>query len=237
MLSAIEIDKVGKRFGDHRALAAIELELAAGSVCALLGANGAGKTTLLGILSTLVRASTGAVRYLDGDKPRDVDDRLRADIGLLAHSSLCYGELDALENLRFFATLYGADRGDARAHALLDEVGLERSARTRPVRTYSRGMVQRLALARALLGRPSLLLLDEPFTGLDRDGALALGARLGQAKADGAIVVCVTHDLEAIAGVTDHVAILRRGKLAFEARDAAGYDYPALRDHYHRHAS
>jgi heme exporter protein A len=97
-------------------------------------------------------------------------------------------------------------------------------------------MVQRLALARALLARPSLLLLDEPFTGLDRGGALALGRRLGQAKAEGAIVVCVTHDLEAIAGVTDHVVVLRRGKVACDQRDPAGYSYAGLRDHYHRHA-
>ena len=236
MLSSIVVEKVSKRYGDHRALAAVDLTLTAGSVCALLGPNGAGKSTLLGILSTLVRATAGTVGYLEGERRRKLDDRLRADIGLLAHSSLCYGELDALENLRFFATLYGSDRSEARAHALLDEVGLEPSARTRPVRTYSRGMVQRLALARALLGRPSLLLLDEPFTGLDRDGALALGARLGQAKADGAIVVCVTHDLEAIAGVTDHVVVLRRGKVACDQRDPAGYSYAGLRDHYHRHA-
>lgn len=235
-ISAVAVDKVGKRFGDHRALSGVELRLTAGSVCALLGPNGAGKSTLLAILSTLSRPTTGAVRYLDGDATRAVDDRLRADIGLLAHASLCYGELTGLENLEFFATLYGVADGPARARALLDEVGLEPAARGRAVRTYSRGMVQRLALARALLARPSLLLLDEPFTGLDRGGALALGQRLGQAKADGAIVVCITHDLEAIAGVTDHVVVLRRGKVACDLRDPAGYGYAALREHYHRHA-
>ncbi|MEZ4399928.1 MAG: ABC transporter ATP-binding protein [Kofleriaceae bacterium] len=236
MLTSIVVEKVGKRFGEHRALAGVEVEFTAGSVCALLGPNGAGKTTLLGILSTLVRATAGTVGYLDGTARRPIDDRLRADIGLLAHTSLCYGELTAVENLEFFATLYGLADGPARGRALLAEVGLEAPAWTRPVRTYSRGMVQRLALARALLARPSLLLLDEPFTGLDRGGAMALGARLGQAKADGAIVVCVTHDLEAIAGVTDHVVVLRRGKLACDQRQAAGYSYAELRDHYHRHA-
>ena len=236
MLSRIVVERVGKRFGEHRALAAVDLTLAAGSVCALLGPNGAGKTTLVGILSTLVRASTGTVRYLDGEAALDIDDRLRRDIGLLAHSSLCYGELSAIENLVFFAALYGVADAEARATALLDEVGLEPRARTRAVRTYSRGMVQRLALARALLARPSLLLLDEPFTGLDRGGALALGERLGRAKAEGAIVVCVTHDLEAIAGVTDHVVVLRRGKVACDEHDAAGFSYAALREVYHRHA-
>ena len=236
MLSSIVVEKVSKRYGDHRALAAVDLTLTAGSVCALLGPNGAGKSTLLGVLSTLVRATAGTVGYLEGERRRKLDDRLRADIGLLAHSSLCYGELTAIENLEFFATLYGVADGPARARTLLDEVGLDARARARAVRTYSRGMVQRLALARALLARPSLLLLDEPFTGLDRGGALALGARLGQAKADGAIVVCVTHDLEAIAGVTDHVAILVGGKLACDERDPAGYSYAALRERYHAHA-
>jgi len=119
--------------------------------------------------------------------------------------------------------------------AVLDRVGLEPRARTRAARTYSRGMVQRLALARALLTQPSLLLLDEPFTGLDRGGALALGAELGKLRDGGAIVVVVTHDLEAIAGRTDHVAILRRGQLVFEERGT--YDYERLKDVYHQHAN
>jgi len=114
-------------------------------------------------------------------------------------------------------------------------VGLEPRARGRAARTYSRGMVQRLALARALLTRPSLLLLDEPFTGLDRDGALALGEQLGVLRDAGAIVVVVTHDLEAIAGRADHVAILRRGQLVFE--DRGTYSYERMKDLYHHHAN
>jgi heme exporter protein A len=234
-LSRVEVRGLGKRYGQHRALANVELSLAAGEVCALLGPNGAGKTTLIGILSTLVRPTAGQVRYLDGDGERASDDRLRAEIGLLAHASLCYGELSAIENLVFFAGLYGVADAAGRAATLLDEVGLEPRARTQPARTYSRGMLQRLALARALLARPSLLLLDEPFTGLDRDGAQALGQRLGRAKADGAIVV--THDLEAIAGVTDHAVVLRGGKLAGRERAAAGFSYAELRELYHRHAA
>ena len=120
--------------------------------------------------------------------------------------------------------------------AALDRVGLDARARDRAARTYSRGMVQRLALARALLTRPSLVLLDEPFTGLDRGGAIALGAELGALRDGGAIVVVVTHDLEAIAGVTDHVAVLREGKLVHEDRRAAGFDYDELKATYHAHA-
>jgi heme exporter protein A len=236
-LTGVEVSGLSKRFGQHRALAGVDLTLAAGEVCALLGPNGAGKSTLLAVLSTLMRPTAGAVRYLGGGGARAVDDRLRTEIGMLAHASLCYGELSAIENLRFFAGLYGVADGEARARALLDEVGLEPRARDQPARTYSRGMLQRLALARALLGRPSLLLLDEPFTGLDRDGAQALGHRLGRAKADGAIVLVVTHDLEAIAGVTDHAVVLRAGKIAGRERATDGFSYAALRELYHRHAA
>jgi heme exporter protein A len=258
-LDQVQIRKVGKRYGSERALAGVTLDLAAGSMCALLGHNGAGKTTLLGIVSTLVRPSGGTVEYRAQGGAVSGSD-VRREIGLLAHSSLCYGELTARENLELFAGLYDGDgsareideRSESRGRGpagsaggegagplsidgLLDRVGLDAKARDRAARTYSRGMLQRLALARALLTRPSLLLLDEPFTGLDRDGALALGAELGALRDAGAIVVVVTHDLEAIAGRTDHVAILRRGQLVCEERGA--YTYEQLKDLYHRHAN
>ena len=234
-LSRVAARKVGKRFGEQRALAGVDLDLAAGEVCALLGPNGAGKSTLLGVLSTLVRPTSGDVSYVAGDVALSADDRLRREIGLLAHASLCYGELTGLENLRFFGQLYGVADPTARAHQLLDEVGLDAKARARPARTYSRGMTQRLALARALVAEPSLLLLDEPFTGLDRGGALALGRRLGQARKDGAIILVVTHDLEAIAEVTDHVVVLRRGQVAHVERKP-GFTYAELRGIYDQHA-
>jgi heme exporter protein A len=230
-VGAVKIDKVGKRFGTERALHGVSLELGAGSMCALLGHNGAGKTTLLGIVSTLVRPTAGEVTYRHADRAITGAD-VRGEIGLLAHASLCYGELTATENLELVAGLYGIS---ADISSLLDQVGLDKRARDRAARTYSRGMVQRLALARALLTKPSLLLLDEPFTGLDRDGALALGQQLGELKAAGAIVVVVTHDLEAIAGRTDHVAILRRGQLVCD--EHGEYSYEALKDLYHRHAN
>jgi len=233
-LDRVQITKVGKRYGSERALAGVSLELTAGSMCALLGHNGAGKTTLLGIVSTLVRPTGGSVQYRAGQRELSAAE-VRGEIGMLAHASLCYGDLTARENLALFAGLYGVPGDPAVIDAMLDRVGLDRKARDRAARTYSRGMAQRLALARALLTRPSLLLLDEPFTGLDRDGALALGEQLGALRDAGAIVVVVTHDLEAIAGRTDHVAILRRGQLVFEERGA--YTYAALKDTYHRHAN
>lgn len=233
-LDRVKITKVAKRYGNERALANVSLELGARSMCALLGHNGAGKTTLLGLLSTLVSPNDGRITY----HSRDAEvhgEAVRREIGLLAHSSLCYGELTARENLSLFAGLYSVDGTAATIEAVLDRVGLDVRARDRAARTYSRGMLQRLSLARALLTKPSLLLLDEPFTGLDRGGALALGAELGTLRDAGAIVVVVTHDLEAIADRTDHVAILRRGQLVFEDRGA--YDYEQLKDLYHRHAN
>jgi len=235
-IDQVRVTKLAKRFGHHRALAGVDLQLDAGKVCALLGPNGAGKTTLLGILSTLVRPSSGAVEYRARGKAVSASDTLRREIGLLAHATLCYGELSAVENLVFFAGLYGVANPRVRAAELLDQVGLDERARARPARTYSRGMWQRLALARALLARPSVVLLDEPFTGLDRGGAIALGTRLAEVKAAGAIVVVVTHDLEAIAGVTDHVAVLRNGKLVHEDRPPQVLSYDQLKAIYHGHA-
>jgi heme exporter protein A len=232
-LDRVEIKKVAKRYGSERALAGVTLELRRGSMCALLGHNGAGKTTLLGLLSTLVRPNAGSIRYESDGKPVDGDE-VRREIGMLAHQSLCYAELTAIENLELFAGLYDIANPDIKG--LLDRVGLEERARDRAARTYSRGMQQRLALARALLTRPSLVLLDEPFTGLDRGGALALGAQLGELKATGAMVVVVTHDLEAIADRADHLAILRRGSLVFEERGDA-YSYDQLKAIYHQHAN
>jgi heme exporter protein A len=235
-IDAVVLRGVTKRYGDERALANVAVELRGGSVCALLGHNGAGKSTLIGILSTLVQVTSGSVEYSAGGKPVASSRALRREIGLLAHASLCYAELSAVENLLLFAELYEVPLQLAEAEALLHEVGLVTSAHHRVARTYSRGMWQRLALARALLARPSLVLLDEPFTGLDRGGALALGKSLGALKASGALVVVVTHDLEAIAELTDHVVVLRRGAVVHEDR-RSGYTYEEFKELYHRHAS
>jgi heme exporter protein A len=144
-----------------------------------------------------------------------------------------------MENLAFYGRLYDVPNASARATELLDEVGLDVDARLRPAGTYSRGMTQRLALARALLHDPQVLLLDEPFTGLDRKGAEALSRTLVGAKERGCLVLVVTHDLESIGDVTDHVVVLRRGKLVHEDSresrdDSAGFSYQELKEIYHR---
>jgi heme exporter protein A len=233
-IDAIEVTQLTKRYGFHRALAGVSLEFQAGQLCALLGPNGAGKSTLLGILSTLVRPSAGKVRYRRGREAAASGAELRRSIGVLAHDSFLYGELTGVENLAFYAKLYGVVDASARARALLDEVGLDEAARHRQARTYSRGMAQRLALARTLLHDPQVLLLDEPFTGLDRAGAAALSRTLARARAERRVVIVVSHDLEALAGETDHVVVLRRGKVAFDERAERGYAYDELKDIYHR---
>jgi heme exporter protein A len=199
-----------KVYGRHRALAGVDLTLRAGQATALLGPNGAGKSTLVGILSTMVTPTAGTVRYGGAEVG---EDELRGTIGLIAHESLCYGDLTGRENLAFFARLYGVADATGAADALLERVGLADAA-GRSARTYSRGMLQRLAVARAIVHKPQLLLADEPFTGLDRDGAALLAEILREERARGCILVVVTHDFDAVTPLIDHVVVLARGRVA-----------------------
>jgi heme exporter protein A len=230
----MRIDAVGvaKVYGRQRALGGasrgIDLTLAPGEAVALLGPNGAGKSTLLAILATLVAPSSGEVRY-DG---RAADEQVRRAIGVVAHESLCYGDLSGRENIEFFARLYGVAAPAARARALLERMGLAAEAAERPARTYSRGMLQRLALARALVHAPSLLLLDEPFTGLDRSGAEFLTTLLAEERTRGALLLVVTHDFEAVAPLADRVLVLHRGKIAHDAPVPAARTSAALAEVY-----
>jgi ABC-type multidrug transport system ATPase subunit len=228
MFDRVVVEKVSKIYGHERALAGVSLTLEPGKVTLLLGPNGAGKSTLIGVLSTLVRPTSGKVVFGDNLAP----ERVRGGIGLLAHDALVYGELTAVENLELYGALYDVADTKTRAAALLDEVGLDAKARARAARTYSRGMLQRLALARALLPSPKLLLLDEPFTGLDRAGMRGLAAALGRARADGRIVVVTTHELEAVGGLCDQLAILRNGKLVLV--EGGPFSVDDLKEKYER---
>jgi heme exporter protein A len=217
----VEARGVSKVYGRERALAPLDLTLEPGDSLALLGPNGAGKSTLVGILATLVRPTTGEVLF-DGRRP---GAEQRGGIGVLAHDPLVYGDLSARENLRFFAALHNAPDPRVRVEELLERVGLAYAA-DRPARTFSRGMSQRLAIARALLHRPRLLLLDEPFTGLDRDGSATLRALLAEARAEGTALLLVTHDLEPLPGLCDRVLLLRRGRAVHQGpapTDGAGF--------------
>jgi ABC-type multidrug transport system ATPase subunit len=216
---------VSRHFGRRKALNRVNLTCSAGEIVGLLGPNGAGKSTLLSILSTLVMPSEGQVRY--GDRTaHEAGPGLRARLGLLGHDLYLYPELTARENLLFFARLYGLPA----VSSLVDESLVRANLADRgddAVSGFSRGMRQRLALERALLHRPRLLLLDEPFTGLDDASGQALVARLKGLRDTGCIVVVATHDLDLAEGLLDRLAVLRDGRLLPVADSSA-----SLRDRY-----
>ena len=218
---------VSRHFGRRRALADVSLSARAGEITALLGANGSGKSTLISIAATLLEPSAGDVRY-GSVSAREGGAPLRRRIGLLGHDLLLYTELTAAENLRFFARLYGLGGIERRIAGALQAARLEDRAEER-VLTYSRGMRQRLALERALLHEPRLVLLDEPFTGLDDASAEALRARLDVIRRAGAIVVLTTHDLDALESLVDGAYVVSRGRVQALA-DGSG----SLRDRYRR---
>jgi heme exporter protein A len=206
--TSITFTDVSRNFGRRRAINRVSLRCDAGEIVALLGPNGAGKSTLLAIASTLLEPSSGTVRYGDSDRHRD----LRSRIGLLAHDLYLYPELTAAENLTFFAQIHElSDVGGRVDRALNSARHIER--RDDAVSSFSRGMRQRLALERALLHDPRLVLLDEPFTGLDDASSAALVERLRELRSRGAMVLLATHDLDVIDGLIDRALLLRDGRL------------------------
>jgi ABC-type multidrug transport system ATPase subunit len=219
----VSVDQVSRHFGRRRALSRITFQARRGEIVGLLGPNGAGKSTMLAMLATLMRPSSGTITYgppeggphtpEGGPHISPSGAALRARIGVLGHDLFLYPELTARENLAFFAGLYAiADRNGA-AVAALDRAGLLDRADDL-VSTFSRGMRQRVALERALIHRPILVLLDEPFTGLDDASAAALVGRLRALKGEGAIVILATHDLDLAEGLLDRAIFLRDGRMA-----------------------
>jgi heme ABC exporter ATP-binding subunit CcmA len=206
-------------FGAAPVLAGLDLTVDAGELVVLLGANGAGKTTLLRVLATLLRPSGGSLRIFGEDASRR-PPAARRRLGHVGHESACYPDLTGQENLQFYAELHAVPDPAGRIADLLRWAGLEGAAR-RPVRAYSRGMAQRLALARALLHGPELLLLDEPFSGLDPTGTTRLQTLLAELRRSGHAIVLSTHDIERVAPVATRVAILHRGYIAWMQDGAA----------------
>jgi heme exporter protein A len=207
----IAVHGLSKRFGHRAALQNIDLQVKAGEIVALLGPNGAGKSTLLRILATLARPSFGQLE-LAGCQLPDGAAAARASLGYVGHQPLLYDDLSAEQNLAFFAQLYGVSKPELRINELLDLVDLH-SRRREPVRTFSRGMQQRLALARALLHRPKILLLDEPHSGLDRRAAATLDKTLRAQARGGAAILIATHDLNRVLGLAHRVEVLDAGRL------------------------
>jgi heme exporter protein A len=207
----VSVQGVSRHFGRRRALARVSIDCRAGQVVGLLGPNGSGKSTLLGVLSTLIRPSSGEVLY-GNRSARTWGDQLRASIGMLGHDLFLYGDLSARENLAFFGRLYGLTDLERRLGEGLQEARLTDRSDDR-VSSFSRGLRQRLALERALLHNPRLLLLDEPFTGLDDESSGLLVGRLRTLRERGAIVVMATHDFESAETVVDVPVCLRDGRL------------------------
>jgi len=209
--TGVAIEAVWKFYGDYPALRDISFTVDRGACLALLGRNGAGKTTLLRILAGLTRPARGRVTLL-GEDARAVETRRR--IGVLGHGIGIYDELSAFENLRLFARLYAIENPAAAAKEWLERTGLDR-VQDGLVREFSRGMRQRLAVARAFLHNPSVLLLDEPFTALDDRAIAVLQSVLREALAQGRTVVMSTHQLREALELATHVALINRGRLAF----------------------
>ncbi len=225
MAEAIELEGLWKFYGDYPAIRDLTLSVKEGSCCALLGRNGAGKTTLLRILAGLSPYQRGGVRVF-GDVPRSAKARHR--LGFLGHGIGVYEDLSARENLHFFARICELKSAEETTARWLERVGLTRVA-SMPVRQFSRGMRQRLALARTFLNSPRVLLLDEPFTSLDDRAIAMLSELLGESRRAGATILLSTHQLrEALAIATD-VALVENGRLRHTGpRTAEMLDDPAL---------
>jgi heme exporter protein A len=210
----IQVSGLYKRYGRKSVLRGVELEVAAGQVMALLGDNGAGKSTLLRIISGLAKADRGDV-LLDGHSLKSVGHELRRYIGLVSHAPLVYDSLSAEENLAFFAAMYDIQQPAARVATILHDVDLW-ARRRDPVRTFSRGMLQRLAIGRAILHNPPVLLLDEPDTGLDQNSAEMLHELIRSLGAGNRAILLSTHNLDRAVEWADSVSLLVGGKIVYQ---------------------
>ena len=221
----IQVRGLTKAFGPKKVLRGIDLDVAPGEFLTLVGPNGAGKTTFLRILATLSRA-TGGDALIGGVSVAEHPAQVRRNIGLVSHRTLLYDDLTAVENLQFYGRMYDVPHLDARIEEVLRQVYLY-FRRHDPVRTYSRGMQQRLSIARAILHDPPVMLMDEPYTGLDVQATAMLRTVLQSLAASGRTVVMTTHDLELGLDVADRVVILSGGKIGFQAaaRDISIHEF------------
>lgn len=216
----LALTDVGRWFGRRKALSSVTFECQAGDIVGLLGPNGAGKSTLLAILSTLLKPSAGRVAYGSVTAPEG-GSALRGRLGVLGHDLYLYPELTARENLTFFAKLYRLADPARRVADALERAGLTPRA-DEPVQRFSRGMRQRVALERALLHQPRLVLLDEPFTGLDQASASTLVERLRGLRDLGTLVLVATHDLDIADGLLTRALFLRNGRVVADEQGSAG---------------
>lgn len=205
----IQVKKLYKRFGLKTVLRGLDFEVQQGEFVALLGPNGAGKTTFLRILASLSRPALGELRIANYRLPQQAA-AVRRRLGVVSHLPLLYGDLTAEENLRFYGRMYGVAELDRRISVVLDLIGLTNRRRDL-VRTFSRGMQQRLAIGRAVLHDPEVMLFDEPHTGLDQEASLMLDNVLREVAARGRTVVMTSHDLARAADLASRFDVLSRG--------------------------
>ncbi len=218
------MEGIGKRFGYRAALEDVSFEIAEGEFLLLLGNNGAGKTTLLKILSTLMRPSSGRLTFRGQPFPAAAFSA-RRDLGMISHDSHSYPDLTALENLRVFGTLYRVPDLRRRCAEVLEAARLE-DVPDVPVRAFSSGMLKRLSIAKVMLYRPRVLLLDEPYSGLDMSSVELLDSFLERFQAEGGTTVMVTHQFTSGIGMATRIAVLLRGRLVYnqeEQQVTAGY--------------
>jgi heme exporter protein A len=200
-----------KKFGAVTAVRDVDLEVYRGDFLGIFGPNGAGKTTLLKLVGSLTAPTSGTLRFC-----LESSGEIRSCIGFVSHQSLLYKELTGLENLVFFAQLYGVARPRDRAFEMLDEMGLA-AACSQLVRDYSSGMRQRLTLARALIHEPDLLLLDEPYAGLDQHGSRLLTGILQSLKEEGRTILLITHNLQEGLLLSSRLLVMNRGEIVHRA--------------------
>lgn len=221
MAAAIETKQLSKVFGNRRAIDKVSLEIPQGAFLSIFGPNGAGKTTLLRVLSTLTRATDGSAKLM-GIDIKEEPDKVRDHIGLISHNAMLYPDLTAEQNLLIYARLYGVVDPEQRVLALLEAVELKHR-RLDAVRTFSRGMTQRLSIARALVHDPDIVFLDEPYSGLDPH-AVEIFDELINAQRDGRTFVMVSHDLQKGFHMCTHALVLAKGRVvAFDARDVLDF--------------
>ena len=214
--TAIHVRDIKKSFGFIDAVRGISFDLKKGEFLTLLGPNGAGKTTLLNMLSTLTRPTSGTA-IVGGKDVLSGDPELRKEIGVISHSSCLYGDLSAFENMLFYAKIYDLDNPKERAEEIISEVGLKARLHDR-VSTFSRGMLQRLSIARATIHNPSVLFLDEPYTGLDQHASSLFKDYLKSLHTQKRTVMLTTHDIQRGLEMCDWLAIQVRGKIVFMER-------------------
>ncbi len=226
---SLQARQISKAYGVQRVLDKLTLTVDAGEVVCLLGPNGAGKTTLIRTLSGLQKPDCGEILW-DKEGGSNSALKMRRNIGLILHQPFLYEHLTGFENLRFYSLLYESGQSEAELRVLLGRVGLG-NARPIPVRGYSRGMKQRLTIARALLCDPQVLLFDEPYTGLDQQGCGMLNQLVLEENSRGKLILLTTHELSFIRQIATRFDILHRGKIA-DSIPNAGISLDSLQEHY-----